>query len=312
MKVHQNPHTQSCTYEHKEFESSKQQLTALELLATKVQPKINGDYESRLLACCQFCGDKYNVGEKIPRILIHCGHTFCTECLSQLHHNFRVRCPACRKLIKNLESVERLPLNINILYEVVERDPILAEIDYDDETPESIQSKLCRKHNDRIMHFYCSNHSTVFCRECIKDYHTEEKCFVVDLYEIEKMRKLQSQNMSMNINQLKKRKDGSDQSCILDSDIKPKEKKEKPVHKIHLQRPPHAMMADYATGNSQGLPLNLPAGVDPSMYLAAVGKAKLDGINDFGYSGYNGDHYGNEEEPTDEARTNEEAYEELQ
>lgn len=162
------------------------------MLATKVQPKIHGDYQNRNLSYCHFCGDKYNVGEKIPRILIHCGHTFCTECLSALHHNFRVRCPACRKLIKNLESVERLPLNINILYEVVERDPILSEIDYDDETPESIQSKLCRRHNDRIMHFYCSNHSTVFCRECIKDYHTEEKCFVVDLYEIEKMRKLQS------------------------------------------------------------------------------------------------------------------------
>ena len=40
------------------------------------------------------------------------------------------------------------------------------------------------------MHFYCSNHLTVFCRECIKEDHTDEKCFVVDLYEIEKMRKL--------------------------------------------------------------------------------------------------------------------------
>jgi hypothetical protein len=44
-----------------------------------------------------------------------------------------VRCPICRKLIKNLESVERLPLNINILYEAVERDPILAQIEFDEE-----------------------------------------------------------------------------------------------------------------------------------------------------------------------------------
>lgn len=40
------------------------------------------------------------------------------------------------------------------------------------------------------MHFYCSSHLTVFCRECIKESHYEENCFVVDLYEIEKMRKL--------------------------------------------------------------------------------------------------------------------------
>ena len=43
---------------------------------------IQGDYQTRGLDFCYFCGDKFNVGEKIPRILIHCGHTFCTECLS--------------------------------------------------------------------------------------------------------------------------------------------------------------------------------------------------------------------------------------
>ena len=48
------------------------------------------------------------------------------------------------------------------------------------------------------MHFYCSNHLSIFCRECIKDFHTQEKCFVVDLYEIEKMRKLQSANIDYN------------------------------------------------------------------------------------------------------------------
>ena len=43
---------------------------------------------------------KYNVGERIPRILVHCGHTLCTNCIQQLHHKDRVRCPICRKLIK--------------------------------------------------------------------------------------------------------------------------------------------------------------------------------------------------------------------
>ena len=61
---------------------------------------IQGDYSTRGLDFCYFCGDKFNVGEKIPRILIHCGHTFCTECLTYLHHNFRIRCPICQKLVK--------------------------------------------------------------------------------------------------------------------------------------------------------------------------------------------------------------------
>ena len=50
----------------------------------------------------------------------------------------------CRKLIKNLESVERLPLNINILYEVVERDPILSKINFEeDDSQEDLEAKLC-------------------------------------------------------------------------------------------------------------------------------------------------------------------------
>ena len=105
----------------------------------------NLDYESRCLDICQFCGLKYNVGERIPRILVHCGHTLCTSCIQQLHHKDRVRCPICRKLIKGLESAERLPLNINILYEVVEKDPVLARtsFDFDDEDEDSLSEKLC-------------------------------------------------------------------------------------------------------------------------------------------------------------------------
>ena len=101
---------------------------------------MNLDYESRGLDICQFCALKYNVGERIPRILVHCGHTLCTNCIQQLHHKDRVRCPICRKLIKQLESAERLPLNINILYEVVEKDPILARtsFDFEDEDEESL------------------------------------------------------------------------------------------------------------------------------------------------------------------------------
>ena len=64
------------------------------------QEPIQADYKCRGLDFCYYCAEKFNVGEKIPRILIHCGHTFCTECLTGLHHNFRVRCPICRKLVK--------------------------------------------------------------------------------------------------------------------------------------------------------------------------------------------------------------------
>ena len=39
------------------------------------------------------------------------------------------------------------------------------------------------------------------------------KCYVVDLYEIEKMRTMHKRNSEANKKQLDKRKDGADQSC---------------------------------------------------------------------------------------------------
>lgn len=113
--------------------------------ALHTTPLIQADYKVRGLDFCYYCGEKFNVGERIPRIMIHCGHTFCTECLSVLHHNYRVRCPICRKLVKQVESVDKLPLNFNILYEIVERDSILRDINFEDE--ECIDCLLCDKHD---------------------------------------------------------------------------------------------------------------------------------------------------------------------
>ena len=84
-------------------------------------------------------------------------------------------------------------LNINILFEIVEKDPILSKtnFDFEDEEEAALDEKLCEEHSERVKHFFCSNHNTIFCRECIKEYHSEEDCFVVDLYEIQRMRHLQ-------------------------------------------------------------------------------------------------------------------------
>ena len=40
--------------------------------------KLMFDYSGRKLDLCGICHQKYNVGDKIPRILVNCGHTFCT------------------------------------------------------------------------------------------------------------------------------------------------------------------------------------------------------------------------------------------
>ena len=51
-------------------------------------------------------------------------------------------------------------MNINILYEIVEKDPVISKtaFDFDDEDEEALGDKLCLEHPERVRHFYCSVH----------------------------------------------------------------------------------------------------------------------------------------------------------
>lgn len=51
------------------------------------QEKVRADYRGRCLDQCHFCGLAYNVGARIPRIIVGCGHTFCTSCLAYFLRN---------------------------------------------------------------------------------------------------------------------------------------------------------------------------------------------------------------------------------
>jgi hypothetical protein len=154
------------------------------------------DYYKRRLDICGVCNGKYNVGDKIPRILINCGHTYCTACLTKYFRKERIRCPYCRKLVKNLESVEQLPLNINMFSEVVLNDPLLIVLL--DSDNEDSYSSVCSIHTEKQKHFFCSDHEVNFCRDCIKLYHRSENCCVVDLFDIKKLFQLNEQNFFKN------------------------------------------------------------------------------------------------------------------
>jgi hypothetical protein len=161
--------------------------------------KLVHDYSSRGLDICGVCKKKYNLGDRIPRILVHCGHTFCTSCLIKFHHVDHIRCPYCKKLINNIDSpakIESLPLNLNIFGELVKTDPVIMML-IDPESQNNLTS-LCPYHEEKQKHFYCSYHETNFCRECIKSYHKLNECCVVDLYDIDKLYQLNEQNIKKN------------------------------------------------------------------------------------------------------------------
>lgn len=154
------------------------------------------DYSPRKLDICGVCRLNYNVGDRIPRILVNCGHTYCTSCLLKYYRKKRIRCPFCKKLVKNLESVELLPLNICIFSESISNNDVLLNL-LDSDSEEN-QSSDCKLHKEKQKHFYCSSHGTNFCRECIKKFHKEENCCVVDLFDINKLFQLNNSNVVKN------------------------------------------------------------------------------------------------------------------
>ena len=142
---------------------------------------------------CITCEKPYDLFLKAPRILIHCGHTFCTECLYLFFKDQRIRCPLCQRVVKRLRIVEVLPLNHNIHKILLKNssvriDPnnmklklpseVIAEINEKDDT----DFPLCENHEERYKHFYCKREEKIFCRACLEEDVTGCRHNIVDLY----------------------------------------------------------------------------------------------------------------------------------
>ena len=140
--------------------------------------EFNPTYHERKLDICGACRKKYNVGDRIPRILVNCGHTYCTSCLNDYYKNSKIKCPFCKKIVKQLDNVETLPLNLPIFSEIVKSDPQVNHY-IDTKTNNSFITK-CEHHTYKQKHFFCSYHNINFCRECIKQFHRDDNCCVVD------------------------------------------------------------------------------------------------------------------------------------
>ena len=162
----------------------------------KENPEFRESYHDRKLDICGVCQKQYNVRDRIPRILVNCGHTYCTSCLTNYYRNQRIRCPFCKKLVKHLDNVETLPLNIPIFSEIVRNDEKIST--YIDPNSKDSFTVRCEHHPEKQKHFFCSFHNQNFCRECIKVYHRADNCCVVDLFDIHKLYLLNEQNMNKN------------------------------------------------------------------------------------------------------------------
>ena len=61
---------------------------------------ISSDYNLKLKLNkmeCDICFESYNRSEKLPKVLKHCGHTFCESCVGHMFKGRSISCPACRQ-----------------------------------------------------------------------------------------------------------------------------------------------------------------------------------------------------------------------
>jgi len=102
---------------------------------------------------CPICLCSYDQRDRIPRIMLTCGHTFCSLCLRQLaSKNIGIKCPL-DKSIFNLQdkNIEILPVNFALKQILEERS----------------KWEFCHIHNEE-MRFYCLNDKSKVCDECIE------------------------------------------------------------------------------------------------------------------------------------------------
>jgi small GTP-binding protein len=74
--------------------------------------------------------ERYNADNKIPKIL-HCGHTFCKDCLikAKTNSNNILSCPICRKkeLFESIEDLSTNRIIYDLLYNPTQEDDIIID-----------------------------------------------------------------------------------------------------------------------------------------------------------------------------------------
>jgi hypothetical protein len=63
---------------------------------------------------CPQCKSAYNHTDKVPRLLVQCGHSLCDFCSLNLFSNFTIQCPEC-KTHNYGSSLASFPKNLALL-----------------------------------------------------------------------------------------------------------------------------------------------------------------------------------------------------
>ena len=83
--------------------------------------EINNNYDETK---CPLCKQLYNEDNRIPHILLNCGHTICSDCISNCINSSKIiKCPEDSTEYQNISSISSFPINkalIKLLHKIAE------------------------------------------------------------------------------------------------------------------------------------------------------------------------------------------------
>jgi hypothetical protein len=118
---------------------------------------------------CVLCRRNFAIASNLPRIMVQCGHSFCSICSENYidKNTCYLTCPFCDLKLKNIKSSEDLPVNQKIFY-------YLQKSNKEKKNATST-IKSCQKHPDKPQKYICNIHKDKYCELCLKLHQTVEK-----------------------------------------------------------------------------------------------------------------------------------------
>ena len=93
--------------------------------------EINNNYDETK---CPLCKQLYNEDNRIPHILLNCGHTICSDCISNCINSSKIiKCPEDSTEYQNISSISSFPINkalIKLLHKIAESKKISQKSKY--------------------------------------------------------------------------------------------------------------------------------------------------------------------------------------
>ena len=100
-----------------------EETTPIQTYLTNLEPENNpqviqraSQISSRILnkEMCILCKQPFDLGARMPRVAVQCGHTFCTVCVSSCIRNQKFKCPQCLSVLNGVTNPDKLPVNTSI------------------------------------------------------------------------------------------------------------------------------------------------------------------------------------------------------